>query len=217
MKVIVFGATGYVGTAIENELVARGHDVVGVARTLPSTATGNAVPAGLTTVAGSLFDDGFLTEIAAGADAIVVAIPGREIDEHRLSDAVPALLATAASIGARVAVVGGAGSLLAADGSRIVDAAEFPDAYKPEALGHTAVLDSLRASGTSVDWFYLSPPREFGSFAPGERTGVYRLGGDSPVVDASGRSYISGVDYAIAFVDEVEAPAHHRTRFTVGY
>jgi putative NADH-flavin reductase len=28
---------------------------------------------------------------------------------------------------------------------------------------------------------------------------------------------ISGPDLAIAFADEIEHPAHHRARFTVGY
>ena len=35
--------------------------------------------------------------------------------------------------------------------------------------------------------------------------------------DINGNSEISGADYATAFVDEIEKPAHHRTRFTVGY
>jgi uncharacterized protein len=36
-------------------------------------------------------------------------------------------------------------------------------------------------------------------------------------LDAEGNSSISGADFAIAFVDELEKPVHHRTRFTVGY
>jgi putative NADH-flavin reductase len=30
-------------------------------------------------------------------------------------------------------------------------------------------------------------------------------------------SFISGEDLAVAFIDEIETPAHHRERFTVGY
>jgi len=37
------------------------------------------------------------------------------------------------------------------------------------------------------------------------------------VRDAEGRSYISGEDFAIAFVDEIESGRHHNRRFTVGY
>ncbi len=52
---------------------------------------------------------------------------------------------------------------------------------------------------------------------PGERTGRYRLGGDDPLVGPDGRSRITYDDYAVALLDEAEAPRHDRTRFTVGY
>ena len=51
----------------------------------------------------------------------------------------------------------------------------------------------------------------------GEKTGKFRLGTDVLVTDASGNSGISGADYAIAFADEIDNPAHHQARFTIGY
>lgn len=54
-------------------------------------------------------------------------------------------------------------------------------------------------------------------FAPGERTGKFRLGRDQLLVGADGKSRISMEDYAIAFVDELESPRHARARFTAGY
>jgi putative NADH-flavin reductase len=49
--------------------------------------------------------------------------------------------------------------------------------------------------------------------------GVPRLlvGGDDLLTDAAGASAIAMEDYAIALVDELEAPRHTRQRFTVGY
>ena len=64
----------------------------------------------------------------------------------------------------------------------------------------------MRAS-SGLNWTYLSPAPEI---APGERTGRYVLGDDSP----AGGS-ISAEDYAVALVDEIERPAHERRRFTV--
>jgi putative NADH-flavin reductase len=61
------------------------------------------------------------------------------------------------------------------------------------------------------------PALSFGSWAPGEKTGKFRLGTDILVTDASGNSEISGADYATAFADEIENPAHHQARFTIGY
>ncbi|MBB2946331.1 hypothetical protein FB565_006099 [Actinoplanes lutulentus] len=211
--IVVLGVTGYAGGNITSELLDRGHTVVGVARD-----TSKVTPRERLDVrGGSLYDPAFLTETVQGADVIVVAIHARNADEPDLESAVPALLDAAAAAGARLGVVGGAGSLLVAEGGpRVLDAG-FPDEYRPEAEAHARVLDALKSSGTAVDWFYVSPAGAFGSYNPGERTGTYRLGGDVLVTDAAGKSDISGADYAIAFADEIEKPAHHRARFTVGY
>ena len=37
------------------------------------------------------------------------------------------------------------------------------------------------------------------------------------LTDADDNSTISGADYAKAFVDEIEQPAHRRQRFSVAY
>jgi len=87
----------------------------------------------------------------------------------------------------------------------------------PEAGGHVEVREALRATPPEVDWFYASPVANFGAHVPGERRGRYRVGGDILLADADGESAIGGEDYAIAFVDEIEKPAHRRRRFTVAY
>jgi len=104
------------------------------------------------------------------------------------------------------------------DGVRLADA--IPLLTKTAAehstrLGQADVLAALRETTADVDWFYLSPARTFGSYAPGEATGTYRTGGDVLLADADGNSSISGADYAKAFVDEIEQPKHRRQRFTV--
>jgi putative NADH-flavin reductase len=40
---------------------------------------------------------------------------------------------------------------------------------------------------------------------------------DQLLVDSAGKSWISFEDFAVAMADEIERPAHIRTRFTVGY
>ena len=37
------------------------------------------------------------------------------------------------------------------------------------------------------------------------------------LTDENGDSNLSGQDLAVALVDEIETPAHRRTRFTVAY
>jgi putative NADH-flavin reductase len=130
----------------------------------------------------------------------------------------PGIAKAAAAGGARVGVVGGAGSLNVAEGGPLlVDTAEFPAEFKATALAHADVLEWFRGTEPDLDWFYVSPPALFGSYAPGEATGAYRTGGDLLLVDDAGNSEISGADFAVAFVDEIVEPKHRRTRFTVAH
>jgi putative NADH-flavin reductase len=209
-RIVVFGVTGYAGGHITAELLDRGHTVVGVARGIAQAAA----RAGLEPRAGSIYDPAFRTETVKGADTVVVALPAHPADGPDLGTIVPGLLDAVA--GARLGVVGGAASLLATEGGPLV-LDTLPEEYKPESEANARVLDALRRASTTVDWFYLSPALSFGSWSPGVRTGTFRLGSDVLVTDANGKSEISGADYAIAFVDEIEKPAHHQTRFTVGY
>ncbi len=210
-KIAVFGGNGFAGSAIAKEAASRGHEVTVVARSAQSGTDTNVVQ-------GSVHDNMIVEQITADNDVVVVAIPAREIDGKRLLDAVTPLADAAARNGARIAVVGGAGSLLVAEGGpRVVDTPDFPDAYKGEALAHADVLDALRATDSNVDWFYVSPAAAFGAHAGVAPKGSFQLGGDILLTDAEGNSAIAGEDYAHAFVDEIETPAHRRQRFTVAH
>ncbi|NBH02920.1 NAD(P)H-binding protein [Amycolatopsis sp. SID8362] len=211
-KLVVFGATGYAGGKIGAEALRRGHEVVGVSRNEGS------VPEGVEARQGSLHDEDFVAQVAKDADVIVVATPARAIDGKKLIDAVPGLVRAAREHGARLSFVGGASSLLVAEGGpRLFDTPEFPAEYKEEAGNHAEVLYLLREQPADLDWFYVSPAAEFGAWVPGERTEKFRLGGDVLLTDENGRSFIGGDDYAIAYVDEIERPKHSRARFTVAY
>ena len=53
--------------------------------------------------------------------------------------------------------------------------------------------------------------------APGTKTGIFRTGADTLLVDANGNSKISAEDYAVAFVDEIEQGRFVRHLATVAY
>ena len=92
-----------------------------------------------------------------------------------------------------------------------------PDEVKPEVETGIQILDDLRATPDTVDWFYVSPPEKFGAWVPAPVKGEYRLGGDVLVRDEAGESTISASDLAIAVVDEIETAAHRRKRFTAAH
>jgi putative NADH-flavin reductase len=203
MKVAVIGATGTVGSRLTDELIARGHDVTGIVRR-PDQAKQRA---GLTLVQGDVTDPAALAKLVAGHGAVIHSVKFVNTDARKVVDAVKRAGVK------RLLVVGGAGSLAVAPGLDLVDAPGFPAEYKVEALAGREFLNTLRGE-LALEWTFVSPSA---FFAPGERTGHFRLGTDELLTGADGQSRISTEDYAIAFVDELEQPRHTRARFTVGY
>jgi putative NADH-flavin reductase len=212
-RITVLGGTGYAGSNIVREAVARGHQVTSYSRTTPAEPI-----EGVTHVSADVSHPDTHDRIVADTDVVVVALSPRGELEHTLRDVTAAVTAKAQQAGVRLGVVGGAGSLFVTDGGiKVIDAEWFPEAIKPEARTMEDVLDDLRASDEALDWFYVSPAGGFGAWAVGERTGSYRTGGDVLLADAEGNSFISGADFGTAVVDEVEQAAHRRQRFTVAY
>jgi putative NADH-flavin reductase len=208
MKVVLYGASGMIGSRILQELLSRGHQVTAVARN-PAKITA----AGVRVLKGDVTDAASVAQTAQGADAAVSAYAPPKGEEPTISAAVLALLDGLAETGVRrLIVVGGAGSLEASPGIALVDAPGFPEAYRDIAMAHRDLLPILRES--NLDWTYLSPA---GFIAPGERTGKFRLGTTTLLVDEKGESRISAEDYAVALVDELEDPQHVRKQFTLAY
>lgn len=213
MKIALIGATGFVGKAVLEELLSRGHSV----RALQRDAAQLAARAGLETRAVDVLGAADLATELTGVDAVVSAFnagwsnPNLHDDFLRGSDAIAN---AARRAGVRLIVVGGAGSLFIAPGQQLVDSPAFPAEWKQGALAAREALTRLRADTTTLDWTFVSPAMQM---APGARTGQFRLGGEEPVQDAEGENRISLEDLAVAIVNELEAPQHRRTRFTLGY
>jgi uncharacterized protein len=215
-KMVLFGASGMVGQRALSEALQRGYQVTAVVRDPSKVETKHP---SLTVTTGDVTDPATVTRLADGSDVVVNAVSQRtpgtdpvaayQAIGRSLTDGLRALGDKAP----RLVVVGGAGTLEVAPGSRLVDQPGFPDAYKPEALAHAALLDQLR-DVHDVQWSYLSPSAEL---APGPRTGSFRLGGDTLLSTPDGKSFVTAEDYVIALLDECESGAHIGKRFTVGY
>ena len=203
MKIAVIGATGNVGARIVDEALRRGHAVTAIARD-PARLAGRH---GLALVRGDAQDPAGLAPLLAAHDAVVSSVRFRDSRPEDMIDAVRG------SGVKRYLVVGGAGSLFVEPGKLLVDTPHFPEAVREEAGKGKLFLDALRGV-QDLDWTMLSPSA---LFIAGERTGKFRLGEDTLLSGADGKSWISYEDFAIALVDEIEAPRHVRRRFTVGY
>jgi uncharacterized protein len=197
MNVVVFGATGMIGTRIAAELKQRGH----------------AVTAATRESGGDVTDPRSVASVAAGADAVVSAVSARGMS-YTLADVAPALVEGVREAGVRrLLVVGGAGGLEVAPDKRLLDTPDFPEDWKPEAIAHTKALDYYR-SVEDLDWTVVSPA----AFThPGERTGRYRIGGDQLLVDEHGNCEISVEDYAVAIADLLDKGGRERERISVAW
>ena len=202
-KIAIIGATGRAGSQLLEEALRRGHSVVAIARNTDKLA----VRPGVTVKQVDALDANALEQAISGSDVVISAA-------HFATLPASAVIGPVKKAGVkRLLVVGGAGSLLLPGGGRVIDSAGFPAEYKAEASAGAEFLDVLRQE-KDLDWTFLSPSALFDGT---ERTGKFRLGQDDLLVSSDGSSSISFADYAIAMLDEVEAPKHSRQRFTVGY
>lgn len=214
MNVILIGASGNAGSRILRELQSRGHDVTAVVR------NPERLPAEVKRQRDDLSNTDRIRKIISGSEAVVSAYNPPQNDPDQLPAVTGRLIHAVSSDGKpRFIMVGGAASLEIAPGMTALASGYLPKEWVPEATAHQRALELLKAS--EINWTYLSPSA---FFEAGERTGKFRLGTKSLIVDEKvssqipfGNSRISFEDYAVALVDELERPAYLRAQFTVGY
>ncbi|MGN6502770.1 MAG: NAD(P)-dependent oxidoreductase [Pseudolysinimonas sp.] len=214
-RITVLGGTGYAGAALVAEAARRGHEVTAVSRTAPAEPI-----EGVEYVTGSVQDAAVLDRVLAGRDVVVSALSPRAGLEGQLEAVAGELARRLDGTATRLGYIGGVSSLFAEEGGpRLWDITRehIPESLRPEVEAGLTVLDDLRGAPETLDWFYVSPPQKFGAWEPAPATGRYRLGGDVLLRDYSGESKISAADMAVAIVDEIEQPKHHRARFTVAH
>ncbi|VEG28868.1 NAD(P)-dependent oxidoreductase [Actinomyces howellii] len=201
MNITVIGGTGAAGSAAVAEAARRGHTVTS------ATRSGRHAEGAAADVVVDLADTEAVLALVNAANATIIAVS----PDRTGGPVQPTVEAFSALISARptgrLIVVGGAGSLIDAQGVRLVDHPDFPEAYRAEARAFTEVLDLFRAAGDDLAWTLVSPA----PFFPAEdSSGAYVLGQDSPVGES-----LSAADLALALLDEAERDAHRGRRFTV--
>ncbi len=213
-RITVIGGTGYAGSAIVAEAAARGHQVTSHSRSLPESPVPN-----VNYVLGDAADESALAAVIQDADVVVGALSprGALADDYREVYATIVRLTDAAK--ARLFIVGGYSSLRPAPGApRVVsDLSHVPEELHAELTTVAAFLtDDLPTAPATLDWVFVSPAGKFGSFAPGERLGHYRVGNDVALEPTDGGE-ISGADFALGFVDAIEKDDHHRAHINLAY
>lgn len=215
MKVVVIGATGFVGSHIVNELISRNIQVTGISRNEKVSDKNN-----LKYVAADVKNVEALAEILKQHDVVVSAFGGGWTNPNIYEDFINGSKAIQQALKQsgvkRFITVGGAGSLYLSDGTQLVDTFPQDNPFLPGAKAARDYLDILKEE-KELDWAFFSPAIDMHQGITIGRTGKYRLGTDYPVMDDDGKNILSGEDLAVIIADEVENPKHHQMRFTAAY
>ena len=130
MKIAVIGATGFVGSAIVNELKHRGHQITAIARNtdkLPSAENVTAVKADIN-------KEDELINAVEGHDTVISSYNAGWTNPNLYHDFIEGSKAIQDAVKKsgvkRFIVIGGAGSLYI-DGKQLVDSPDFPADIKP--------------------------------------------------------------------------------------
>jgi len=217
MKIALIGASGFVGSALLNEAIARGYNVTAIARNVDKIKSEDKL---VSKQKVDVFDIDLLVSVLKGHDAVVSAYnacwdnPNLYEDFIKGSEAIQS--ATKKAGVKRLLVVGGAGSLEIAPGVQLVDTPEFPAEYKEGATAARDYLNILKKE-TELDWTFLSPAIQMHPGITDGRTGKYRTALDNPVFDANNESRLSVEDLSVALLDELEQGRFIKKRFTAAY
>lgn len=217
MNIAIIGASGYVGSALVNEAVRRGHIITAISRNTEKIPTENNL---VTPKSVDVNNVDKLTGVLRGHDAVLTAFhPGRNnpdqyeqyLEGHKVIQK-----AVKKANADRWLVIGGAGSLYNESGKQLVDTPRFPEEFKEEATAARDYLDILKEE-EDLKWTYLSPAILMHPGIDTGRTGNYRKDTDTPLFDDNGESKISVEDLAVALLDELENGDFIQQRFTVAY
>ena len=221
LNIVIYGATGEVGSRVVQEALDRGHRVTAVSRNPEQVEMQHD---NLSVVKGDLLDKASVTEIVTGKDVVILSVRG-VIGDSGTPESALQFIAAEMLIDAvfqqgdrapRLLHVGGSGSLEVEPGVRY--AAKLPKILIPrnlevEILGQILALEFYRKVD-DVKWTYVTPPK---NFTNGPRTGVFRIGGSRALQDERGRTRVSRADFAVALIDEAEQARHVREQISVAY
>ena len=245
MKIVIVGATGFIGSKIVAEAAGRGHIVTAICRHSAKVTRHAHVRAVQTDVN----DAAQLAREFAGHAAVIHACsPPRDARLQAIIDAQTAALRTGAAF---VATAGDMAVVRASAQARIdgqtqatrsiIAAAKTAGIRRVLAVGGagTLLIGGVRsmdrpdfpqlylggAQATAVIKELLAKEHDLEwtvlcpstLVEPGERTSRFRLGTNELLIAPDGSSRISVEDYALALIDELEQSRHVCQAFTVGY
>ena len=221
LDIVIYGATGEVGSHAVREALDRGHRVTAVSRKPERIDIRHD---NLVAVKGDLLDSTIVAEIVTSQDVVILSVRGVIGDpgspesalQFIAAETLVDVLSRQGDRAPRLIHVGGSGSLEVEPG--VLFAEKLPTILLPrnleiEILGQILALEFYRKVD-DVRWTYATPPK---NLTNGRRSGVFRIGGQRALRDGWGRTRVSRADFAVALIDEAEQAKHVRRQFSVAY
>lgn len=213
MKITILGGAGEVGSRIVDEALQRKHEVTAVSRKMSAL---QRLPTQTLKTVQDIKSIECVINASKGSDLIISALRPPEGHEELLAPLTEYVLHAAEALKIPAVIIGGAARLKIPEENSytVLTMPSFlPNSIKPIASACQKQFD-LCVQNTTATWSYISPPA---MLLAGNRTGLYRLGTDTLVVDENGDSNISMEDFAVAVIDEAEEQNHPQQAFTVAY
>ena len=221
LDIVIYGASGEVGSHVVREALDRGHRITAVSRNPQKVEMRHD---NLSVVKGDLLDLSSITETVTGQDVVILSVRG-VIGDSGLPESALQFIAAENLVDVlfrqedrapRLIHVGGAGTLEVEPA--VLYAAKLPKVLLPkrleiEILGQILALEFYHKVD-DVKWTYATPPK---NLTNGPRTGEFRIGGNRALKDDRGRTRVSRADFAVALINEAEQAAHVRQQFSVAY
>ena len=217
-EILVYGASGRIGSNIVDEALARGYPVAGVTRNADrlSERAGE-----IEIVVSDILDREATAALVREYDYVIVSIGGPPSDKNpanyiapRAAESLIEVLTPLGRSGPRLIFVGSLFTLLFEDGKTLLELGRAPESHPNYAMfhGHQIALDQFRRA-TDINWTIATPPN---GLRLNGRTGKVRWGDDEILRDEDGKpSGISPEDFAFAVMEELENGRYLGKRFTV--
>lgn len=208
MKVLVFGATGRVGSRFVEGALKRGHQLTLFTRNIMNVRIKhkNARISG-----GNVSDDIAVREAVKGQDAVVVALGAKDLSKPAsvCADGVKRIIAAMQLHGVkRIVMLGNIALLPSKEPGKLMGELNLPPFLQFVFVDHRNAYNLLKDSG--LDFSVVCPP-----FMPlGAATGKYRVSVEAPLERSQSISVDDVVDFLLKEV--FDAP-HVGQRVGVGY
>ena len=198
MKVVIFGATGMVGSRLVREALAKGFYVKAFGRNVSKLIDADIADDRFEAVKGYVFEEDDVYKAIKGSDAVLSALGGDFTGNDKTRSIGMKNIVTQmqkANVN-RIIAVGGLGVLQANEDTLIIDTPSYPAQYVAVGKEHQEAFNYLNKS--NLQWTFVCPP----NIDDADKSGEYVTNSNYPPTADTG--HINAGNLAHFMITELE-------------